>query len=136
MKTHHCALIFSVIAVAGCAGDKYVYNPPPPPSKFSLHMTWQGGEDYAIDGKRYSFVQAEAYLRRKVSNGPHPYTVLLENTDNMKVPAYLCYVVLMRESGAVGYYTLDGRPESLKITFNGGSGPGDLPHLNKKCAAK
>jgi len=136
MKFRHCILLGAVIIVSGCASDKYVYNPPPPPSTFSLHMRSQNGHEYVIHGKSYAFMQAEAYLKQEVSNGPRPYTVLLDHADDLKVPAYLCYVVLMHESGAVGYYAVDGKPKSLKITFNGGHGPGDFPHQIRKCAAK
>lgn len=83
----------------------------------NLRDRWKGLCFYA--GGRLS--------QKKIKNGLHPYTVLLHNSDGMKVPAYLCYVVLMRESGAIGYYTEKGKPKSLKITFHGGHGPGAPP---------
>ncbi len=133
MKIRYCALIGAAIIVSGSAGAKYVYNPPPPPSTFSLHVTSKDGHEYVIDGKGYSFAQTEAYLKQKVSAGPQSYTVLLDRADDLKIPAYICYVVLMHDTGAVGYYAVDGKPKSLKISFNGGSGPGDLSHQRKKC---
>lgn len=136
MKVRYCALVGAAIIVSGTAGARYVYNPPPPPSTFSLHMTSKTGHQYIIGGKSYSFSQTEAYLKQQVSRGARPYTVLLDHADDLKLPAYICYVVLMHDTGAVGYYSARGKARSLKIAFKGGRGPGDISHQRRKCETR
>lgn len=121
MKVRYFAGLCLLTALAGCArspsGSRIVYDPPPAPNVFSLHMSPGPDHGYVISGKDYSFTQAEAYLKQQVSMGTHPYTVLLENSANQKLPAYFCYVVLMHQSGAVGYFTDGGHARAIKITF-------------------
>lgn len=129
--TCFCLCIVMTAVLAGCAGIRdtatrdIVYDPPPPPTSFDLDMYltakyMDSSHPLRIEGQDYTFDGAIAYIRRHETAKSGSYTVLLHglNGNDVLLGAYMCFVVLMHESGAVGYGS-DGnnKPSAPKMTI-------------------
>ncbi len=136
MKTRHWIYLAAVVTLSACASTQnpqvknIVYDPPPAPESFSLEMDFGPNYSFLIGGRSYSFGETEDYLRRQIAGSAEPYTVLLhDQNDDMKVPGYLCFVVLMHDVGANGYLDSNGKPKAVKTTI----AANQYPAMRKSC---